>query len=356
MIRKLTCPALAIALLLASHAAALAAVAPPIKPYEPKTPTNTKGTNKGKTDEPAKPEPVVIKFQSAKQQKLMGSDVMVISGTEVLTGKPRQFGVENEEPQNKNKAPKYDPKSRVAEVVKDMKPGDYLKIEPKETKNSTIAWVDKAEAYVPAEHEEEPGVYVLYEAYKKEEGGTNTYVVSLTKFAKFFDCYAPMVQDEKKNSVPDPEIVRVADAAKKKDVLQATITQQGKFFVVTSLDPYQAKQEGKFGKVADADVAGQKGQAVEVEQDGKSVTLLLPGKLSGKRWVTDPGLLADAKKMKPGTAVEFHTREVEGKTYLRQLAAAPKEMAKPAAKASAGAGKEKEAMTPKGKDAEAKGK
>jgi hypothetical protein len=355
MIRKLTRPALSIALLFASGAAALAVVVPP-KTYDP--PANNKGNNKGKTEEPAKPEPVVIKFQSAKQQKLMGYDVMVISGTEVLTGKQRQFGVENEEPQNKNKGPKYDPKTRVAEAVKDMKPGEYLKIEPKEMKNSSVAWVDKAEVYKPAEHEEEPGVYIMFEAYKKEEGGANNYVVSLTKFAKFFDCYAPMVQDEKKNSVPDPEIVRVGEAAKKKDIVQATITQQGKFLVVTSLDPYQAKQEGKFGKVAEADVAGQKGQAVEVEQDGKSVTLLLPGKLSGKRWVTDPGLLADAKKMKPGTAVEFHTREVEGKTYLRQLAAAPKETGKPAGKASAdaGKGKEKEEMTTKGKDAEAKGK
>jgi len=42
---------------------------------------------------PPKPEPVVIRFQAAQRQRLSGNDVMVITGTEVLTGQARQFGV-----------------------------------------------------------------------------------------------------------------------------------------------------------------------------------------------------------------------------------------------------------------------
>jgi hypothetical protein len=301
------------------------------------------GNNNYKPPEPPpKPEPVVIKYQGAQRQRLAGYDVMVIGGVEVLSGKQRQFGVENEAPQDKNKSMVYAPKPYVADVVKTLKPGDYLKVESKLTGKDSIYWADKVETYIPAEHEEEPGVYIWDGGYKDTVEKTDVYKIELTKFAKRFICYAPMIQGEKgKGMAPDEAIVAAADAVDKaaketqgkskekpKFAVEATITGQGQALFVTSIDPYQPAKTAKFGKVVEADVGGQKGQAVELDQDGKPVTALLPGKMMGKRWVTDPQLLADAKRLKPGVAVQFKTRDAEGKTYLRKLALAPKETVK----------------------------
>ena len=125
--------------------------------------------NKG-NEPPPKPEPLVIRFQAAQRQKFFGYDVMVISGVEVLTGKPRQFAVPNEAPQDTNKPAKYDPRPAVADAVKTMKQGELLFVEPRASKDN-IVWLDKAEAYKLAEHEDEPGAFVLFDSFSKDMDG-----------------------------------------------------------------------------------------------------------------------------------------------------------------------------------------
>jgi hypothetical protein len=319
---------------------------------------NMNNNNSKPPEPPPKPEPVVVKFMGAQRARLGGYDVMVIAGTEVLTGKQRQFGVENDAPQDKNKPTTFSPKAYVADVVKGLKPGDYLKVESKLTGKDSVYWADKVETYIPAEHEEEAGVYIWDGGYKDTVEKTDVYKIELTKFAKRYVCYAPMIAGEKgKGMAPDQSIVDAADAIdkaakanqgkereKKKFAVEATITGQGQAMFVASLDVYQPQKHAKFGKVVDADVAGQKGQAVELDEDGKTVTALLPGKLMNKRWVTDPQLLAEAKRLKAGVPVVFKTREAEGKSYLRQLALAPKETVKKETAASSGL------TLPKGKE------
>ena len=281
---------------------------------------NKGGNNKGMKEE-EKPKPVVIRLQSAQKGKLYGQEVMLVTGQEALTGKPRTFAVENEKPQNKNAPPKYEPQARVKEGIDRVKPGEFLKVEPKAGRDATL-WIDKAEPYLPKPHEEDPGTFVLYEAYKDNKGGTDVFVITLVKFGAYLDCYAQMVKDGK-TSAPDPEVVKVAEEIinrakdpKKKELVEATVTQGGGANFVTSLTPFQAPKQGKFGKL------------VELEEDGKTLTLAIPGKLAGKKWVTDADLLADAKRLKPGTAVVFKTKDVGEKSYLRMLAPAPKESAK----------------------------
>lgn len=296
---------------------------------EPKPYTNNNGNaNSKQNDPPARPEPLVIRFEAAQRQKLLGNDIMVVTGTEVLTGKERQFGVENETPQNKNGQPKYEPNARILEEINKVKTGDYFRIEPKSPKNTyskdAIAWIDKAAPFTAAEHEAEPGVYVLFDSYKEKKDGVDVYVITLTKFGKYYDCYAPMVQDGK-NQVPDANIVKIADEVKKKEIVEATLQPAGKNYFVTSMDAYQAARPATFTKLADADLQGQKAPAVELKDAGNDATLLIPGKMNGKRWVVDSALLADAKKLKPGSAILIRTREVDGKSYVRQIALAPKD-------------------------------
>jgi hypothetical protein len=116
--------------------------------------------------------------------------------------------------------------------------------------------------------------------------------------------------------------------AKKRQLVEATVSQKGGGTFVTRIAEFQPPKSGTFGKVVDADVDGNKGQAVELEHEGQKLTLAIPGKLSGTRWVTDADLLADAKRLKAGAPVVFKTREDGDKSYVRQIGPAPKESAK----------------------------
>ena len=68
--------------------------------------------------------------------------------------------------------------------------------------------------------------------------------------------------------------------------------------------------------MVETEVAGdQKGPAVELDQNGKTLTLPIKGKLTNKKWQPDGQLLSRAKSLKAGTAVLFSTHTEDGKTY-----------------------------------------
>ena len=300
----------------------------------------------------------------------MGEDVMLVTGTEPLSGQKRTFAVENQRPQNPKDLPKYDPNPRVKEEIDKVKPGEYLKVEPKGARMGMgnygsapvsggygrsgnaappTEWIDKAEGYKMSEHEEEPGTFVFDGAFlddlESDGQKVEVYSIELIKLGRVFKCLAPMINDGKK-MVPDPAIVAIGDAMMKKEkgkekkaakaVIEATISPQGTYLFVTSLDEYQAPRTANFNKLVDADMDGNKGQAIEVDEGGKSVTLLLPGKLVGKKWVTDSSMLSLAKKTKPGTPIIFKTRDTENKSIVRALELGPKEAVKKGSKETAG--------------------
>lgn len=300
---------------------------------------------------PKKPDPLVLKLESAQKGKSMGEEVLLVSGVEPLSGLKKTFAVENQAPQNPRDPRKYDPSPRVKEEVDKVKPGEYIKIVPKAPRNGNygggnygrnttgqVEWIDEAEPYTVTEHETEPGTFLFDGAFLDdlEEGGQKieVYSIELVKLGRVFKCLAPMVPDGKK-MVPDPAVVALGDALMvkykaldrkaPKMVIEATISPQGNFLFVTAIDEYQAPRTANFVKLTDADVNGNKGQAVELDEGGKTVTLLLPGKMSGKKWVTDFAMLSFAKKAKPGAQVVFKTRDVEQKSFVRSLAAAPKD-------------------------------
>lgn len=310
---------------------------------------------------PKKPDPVVIKVESAGKGKVMAEEVYTVTGIDVMTGQKRVFAVENQRPQNPRDLPKYDPNPRVKEEVDKVKPGEYLKIEPKWNRwgggqtytapagnygrnaQAPAEWIDDAEPYLLTEHEEEPGVFVYDGSFLDdlEAGGQKVeiYAIELIKLGRPIKAMAPMVPEGKK-MIPDPVLMAQAEELMKayrenaktrnapKMVIEATISQQGEYFFVTAIDAYQAPRTGTLTKVTEVDIDGNKGQAVEIDENGKAVTMLIPGKLVGKRWVTDFGIAAFAKKAKPGTPVIFKTRDVDQKSFVRSLVAAPKEPVK----------------------------
>lgn len=324
-----------------------------------------------KPEPPKKPDPVVIKVESAAKGKVMGEEVYTVTGADALTGQKRTFAVENRRPQNPRDLPKYDPNPDVKAEVDKVKPGEYLKIEPKaggrwgqnytppapsggygsSSAQAPTQWIDNAEPYTVTEHETEPGVFIYDGSFlddlEADGQKIEVYSIELIKLGREIKCLAPMVPEGKK-MVPDASIVAQGDELMKtykeknksrnapKMIIEATITQQGEYYFVTAMDAYQAPRTGTIVKVADADIDGQKGQSVEIEENGKSLTLLIPGKLVGKRWVTDSSISLFAKKAKPGTPVVFKTRDIDQKTFVRSLAPAPKEAKETTKKETAG--------------------
>jgi translation initiation factor IF-1 len=109
----------------------------------------------------------------------------------------------------------------------------------------------------------------------------------------------------------------------------------GRSAVVSMIFPFKDPQFGKVTKVSQVEVEGGKTSSVDIEtDDGKTLTAMVPGKMNGKRFVPDSVLMNMTHSMKPGTEVQVTTRDDNGKTYLVEIARAPKTTPKPASAAS----------------------
>jgi hypothetical protein len=212
----------------------------------------------------------------------------------------------------------------MEEATKQLKPGDFALIETK-TEDYNKTWLSKFEAYKPTEGEEQPNNFIFKDSYPQKEGDKEVQVVALYKFGNFIDAVLPTRKDESsKQMVTDPDMLATVGKFKKGDIVEAEI-RSGKPPVIQSIDVYKPAQEAKVNKMTEADVAENvKGPAVELDQGGKTVTLLIPGKMAGQKWVPDLKLAGAAKAFKPGTAVLVKSREAGGKMYLKEIKPAPK--------------------------------
>lgn len=278
------------------------------------------------TNEP-KPEPpkapLIVKYLGSEQTRYNGHPYLVVGGQDMLTNQQIRFIV----PNNDTKSYKYDPKTSVVEALDQLKPGDLAKVDAKTDQGMT--WLDGIEKYKNKPGEEVAGNFVFYETYEDKDNEPHKQVVNLQKFGQTVDVMLPMKANDKKEMEIDSTLLAEVNKFSKGDVVAAEVTSSNPP-VLRSIELYKAPQEAKLGKVVEAEVAtDQKGPAVELDQDGKTVTLPIRGKLQGKKWVADPMILAHAKAMKPGMTVLFSTHEEDGKTYLKDLKPAPAPDAKP---------------------------
>ncbi len=229
-----------------------------------------------------------------------------------------------------SKARQYTPKPEVMDIVDQLKAGDYAKLEAHSENNEN--WLNRIDFYKMAKGEELPGNFVFYEAYPDND--THVEKVTLQKFGQAADVVLPMKTD-KGQSVPDPDLLATVNALKKGEVVSVEVVNDNPP-VIKSIDLYKAPVQARIGKVVEAEVADNiKGPAVQLDEDGTTVTLPLKGQVSGKKWVVaDPVLLTRVKNMKSGTAVLVSTHDQNGKTYIRDIKLAP---AQPAAARGTGA-------------------
>lgn len=271
---------------------------------------------------------MVVKYvghQDDGKHRHMGKPVMLLGVEPLEGGRPIELVVPNRD-MNKDE---FDPLPRVAEAVRDCKRGDTLKIEIDDSKPKP--YVREAEKYKLKPGEQDPRNYVFESNYPAKDGRTNYTAVVLSRYDEPRTVAVAQKRDKDGNMASDPAILSLLEQLKAGEIVEADIRDGGRTATLTSLERYAPPQNGKFVKLTEQEVDGQKATAVELTSEGKPVTVVVPGKLQGKRWVGDPKLTSAVKKLKADADVVYRAREADGKLWLKDIEPAPKqEKAEPA--------------------------
>lgn len=247
----------------------------------------------------------------------MGKPVMVLVVEQLEGGRPVDLIVPN---RDMNKGGKIDPLPQVLDNVRSLKRGDVIKIELDGSKPNP--YVVSARPYKLKEGETEPNAYVFENTFRKEEGRSTYTAVVLSRFDEHTTLAVQQMRDKDGDMASDAAIISLLQKLKTGEVVEAEV-KDGRIPVLMGLERYTPEQTGKFVKLSEHDVEGQKAPAVELEREGKTLTLGVGGKMQGKRWVPDARILAAAKKIKPDAPVVFRARDDNGKLWLKEIEPAP---------------------------------
>ena len=255
------------------------------------------------------------------QFKYQGKNVMLLAVEPIEGGRQVELIVPNRD-MGARSDNKYDPIPQVADSLGGVKRGDTIKIEVEQ--NQPRPFVTYAKPYKLKPGEEDPRAWVFENTFRKEEGRSTYTAVVLSRFDEHKTVAVQQRRDKEGDMVSDGAVLELLQSLKAGELVEAEIRDGRPVPVLTSLERYAPPQPGKFLKMSEQDVEGQKAPAVELERDGKPVTALVVGKMQGKRWVPDAKVLSAAKRLKPDAEVVVRVREGDGKSWLKQIEAAPK--------------------------------
>ena len=267
-------------------------------------------------------EPVrqVVRYVAHKEKvPYQGKLVMVLAVEPVGGGRQMELVVKNRDMNKKEYDPVLD-----TDNVNALQKGEAIKIGLDETRPRPM--VDYLRKYDLKPGEENPRTYVFENYFDKGEGKNAYTAVVLSKFDEMTTVAVPQKKSKDGPAEPDAAIMGLVSELKTGEVVEAEVRGGGAVPVLVSLDRYTPPQTGKFLKLLqDEEVAdGQKGAAVEIEQGDKTVKALVPGKLQGKKWVSDGKVLGAARKLKPDAEVVYRTRQDGEKVWLKEIEPAPK--------------------------------
>jgi len=261
----------------------------------------------------------VLRFRGTTSGLVNGRRHMIMAA-EIPGGRAVQVAVPN---QDENR-PVLNPRKELADTLSSLKPGDLVKVtlEP----GRVMPLLQSVEAYDLKPGEDTPNGYVFKSSYDQGTGRNKFPVVELTKFGRSIILAIATRKNDKGETEPDPEIVAQVNLMKEGDPVWAQMN--GKY--LTAIDLYKDPTQGKLLKLGETEVDGHKIKSADVDQDGKTVTLLVPGKAAGKNWVPDSNVLRELQRLRPNTMVEYRAKEDGDKLWLREITAAPKPPAAPA--------------------------
>jgi hypothetical protein len=263
-----------------------------------------------------------VAHQEDGRYRYQGKPLMVLA-VESLDGRQAELLVPN---RDMSKNDRIDPLPRVLDTVRALKKGDPIRIELDDAKPRPF--VVDVKPYKLKPGETDPKAYVFENSYRKEEGRSSYTAVVLSRFDEHTTYAVQQKRDKDGDMSSDPAIIELLPKLKTGDVVEAEI-KPGATPVLTGLERYAMPQNGKFVKLTEQDVEGQKAPAVELEREGKPVTAVVVGKLQGKRWVPDGRVVAASRKLKPDAEVVFRARDDGGKLWLKEIEPAPKAAEEP---------------------------
>jgi hypothetical protein len=279
-----------------------------------------KDYNKDK-DKEKEPNRQVVKFVAAKEKvPYQGKQVLVIAVEPVAGGRATELVVKNHD---MNKA-EYNPVVNT-DNLNALHKGDAIKIELDDSKPKPFVTYLKKYDLKPGE--ENPKTYVFEITMEKGEGRQTYNAVVLSKFDQLTTCAVPQKKGKEGQPEPDPEIMSLVSKLNRGDLVEVEMREARPVPTLVHIDRFAPPRTGKFVKLGEEEVDGQKAPAVEIEREGKTVKALVAGKQVNKKWVPDGKVLAAARKLKPEAEVVYRAREDGDKVWLKEIEPAPKQQA-----------------------------
>jgi hypothetical protein len=271
----------------------------------------------------ARAEDVIARFMGTAPGVANTHPVTMVGVTLMSTGKNITIPIPNE-PNNK-KGSALAPQKNLDEAIKKLTVGQIVKVSVDATKDYGQALTAIA-PYNPKPGEDTPNGYVFSKTVDKIVGKNTLTTVVLTKFGVEHSFTIAMRRDDKGESEQDPDVVEVFS----KLTADSPVWVQTVGKSVVAIEPYTEPKTGKLGKSSDVDVDGHKVRSAEIAtDDGRTVTVMVPGKESGKTFVSDTLVMGQLAKVKPGSQVTFRVREDGDKMWLREILAVKPEPKKP---------------------------
>ncbi|HET6250026.1 MAG TPA: hypothetical protein VFE47_20210 [Tepidisphaeraceae bacterium] len=272
----------------------------------------------------AVPMDIIARFDGVSQGSVSGKPVTLIGVTVLSNGKTARVPLPNMEVK---KGEKPMPKKELDDAVRKLAVGQIIRfsVEPNKELGTVLASVD---VYDLKPGEDTPKGYVFSQTFDKTVGKTTTTTVVLTKFGVEHTFTVAMRRGEN-GQEQDPDVV--AAITKLTPGTGVWVQTQGKS-VITAIEPYTEPKTGKMGKISETEVDGHKVKSAEIDQDGKTITVMVPGREVGKAFVQDPIVAGQLGRVRPGAEVQFRVHEDGDKMWLREIETVKPGPKKPAEK------------------------
>ena len=121
------------------------------------------------------------------------------------------------------------------------------------------------------------------EAKRKPSENQRRTLVTLGKLGQTIVAEVPDKKGTGGAIEPDPDMIATMNQLKEGD--SVWVEMNGKMLAL--IEAYVEPITGKFTKYTESEVEGHKLRGLEIDQDGKTLTLLVPGRANGKAWITD---------------------------------------------------------------------
>jgi hypothetical protein len=263
---------------------------------------------------------VVARLDGAGNLQMGGKPRLVVA-VDTIAGKHLQIGVENK----KEDIAKADPKSELLDQIKSVAPGDIIKLTYAVDDKDKWLKLVRIEPYPMQPGMELPNAYIFHEMYDHTDEQKTHTLVDVKRFDDLLTFAIPVKKDASGAMVADPDLVATIGKIKDGQVVLIDSSGGSPHPMIHGIEVYNAPRTGTIKEIKPADLNGNKTTEADIEVDGSTVTVLVPGKMvDGKHWVVDSKILGLLHHFKAGATVTFRTVDDGGTTLLRDIKAAPK--------------------------------